>query len=410
MSNSLPVKDEPDKLTELAVINTLEQLEITVKQLHDEGISSKAIMVIYTGANPLEYLPKIENFVDRDKVIPVLRSRGLEAPVVIVWSNSTLDDLMLTCAYSRSTSRCIAIYSLFGLLHSNESLFQKLICSETPEIQSSIEEIWPPTKRLWLTPIISHTVIIQWSHDWGGWFIDNDKHDDKVSINLWICHILFYSNDPVYTFDKNELLHTPSIKKYAPTQSLSTGLSSQYLSMHWCEQCNCWTRSNFSREANAYYCIDCELAEEYADVPEIASSLKDFDRVLSSKKEINIKKTSIFLIALERWKLLTAEQQVQVQSHLALSGKVGHFVCKLLAGIAVVKAKPDQIIKLDQLCMYCWHQYTWLVEHISYQEWHGLFANGLSTWITHGWLKKKERGIYIRQFISSAENIINDEF
>lgn len=408
---SSPREDEPDKLTELAVPDTFEQLKITIKQLHDEGISSKAIMVVYTtDINPLEHLPELEKFVEKDKVIPVLRSRGLEAPVVIIWSDKTLDDLHLTCAYSRSTSRCIAIYNLFGLLRSSGSLFQKLICNETPEIQTSVEEMWPPTKRFQLTTITSHTLNVQWSHDWGGWFVENSRDDNKVSVNLWICHILFYSNAPVYIFDKNELLHMPFIRKYAPTQSLSTDLSSQHLSMYWCEQCGWWTRSDFSREANAYYCIDCELADEYIDVPEIANSLKDFDRILSSQREINKKEASIFLIALERWKLLTAEQQVQIQSHLALSGRMGHFVCKLLAGIAVVKAKPNQLIQLDQLCKYCWHQYTWLVEHTGYQEWHELFANGLSTWITHGWLKKKERGVYIRQFIPSAENIINEEF
>ena len=129
--------DESDTLQEILNADPLWQLHQTIEQLHKDSISPEHIMVIYWNTAPI-YRDGFERLVGQ--TISVYRCRGIEAPVVIIWSNSDpIDDITWACAYSRATSRCIAIYQPTTFLkHYSDYRFAQVLVSGEPRLSQWI--------------------------------------------------------------------------------------------------------------------------------------------------------------------------------------------------------------------------------------------------------------------------------
>lgn len=382
-----PRPEEHDVLSEYVVAKPLEQLQIILRQLHEEGIPAEAIMVIYTGNNAPGYLQGTMNFVG--KTISAYKSRGLESPVVIVWSNGKLDDGALFCAYSRATCRCIAVYRALELLEPSESSFCRVMKQEFPGVHHAIEAIWPPTKQYQLASVVTESASISWSHDWGGWFVQKNSGDDVANI-MWMCHLLFESKHPVYLFDAE----LKRILVYGDTKSPVDYSKDEYLSLRWCEKCEWWAR--MEHVSMKYNCIDCS-ASKYFPLAAEARSLTALDGLLkASHKRIDEQHESIFLLALQRWQALDPEQRKQIKKYISMKNRTGHTVSLLLIGMDVLQAKPGHIFKLAEWREHYRHINPWLSSRVESRAWASVFAQGLPLWIDNHWLKKVEKGLYCR--------------
>jgi hypothetical protein len=99
---------DPSTLVEIVSKDPRRELRKIIKQLlNEEGVPASAILVIHD-----KKPPDVENLLPKKNFVTIARCRGIEAPIVIIFARGMpLDDIMLSCAYSRATSRCIAIYA-----------------------------------------------------------------------------------------------------------------------------------------------------------------------------------------------------------------------------------------------------------------------------------------------------------
>lgn len=411
-----------DTLVEIATFEPLEQLYITLRQLGAEGVPPQAIMIIYINKDKKPtYTPDIGKLFSR--MISVHKCRGLEAPVVIVWNDGLIDDSLIACAYSRATSRCIAIYNVFQLTSEHLSIgenttsgsaFRKILRQDVAEIRTAIQEVWPPTNTLHITSIVKEPVKIEWSHDWGGWLIlrDEEKSTDwdtsniseMIVTNLWKCHLIFVSDTPVYVLDGRLWWSTWRISVYTPTRSLHTILASQGWLLEWCHMCGRWTKGlfkydNVSKQSTTL-CLECNVNRQSYPVPTLTRHLSSLGMDLMTSSEITYEaqQRTIFLTVLQGWYALTQKQQEQLCEHIQSldnKTKMSFWICKLLIGIDLVKAEYGNQIILAERQDYYWMRYPWLSQYISKEEWKKVVASSIGAWKTHQWLEKQDKGIYV---------------
>jgi len=396
-------ENEPDALVEYIESDPLERLHTVLKQLHEEGIPPQCILVVYNTREPPNYRPGVELLAKQ--TLSVYRARGLEAPVVIVWSSQFLHDHMLASAYSRATSRCIAIYSLQGLIPGQVGreiaagvFYQNL----RDAAQTEIEARWPPQKQFRLTPVVTDSAEVFWSHDWGGWFInspslfsDEEEQRKGIANELWAMHLLASSDVPVYALRATDRW----VYRYDPLYSLSDALSYEGLQLGWCDQCQWWGRIQKGSVPGHYYCMECMEGKQFLPAPEAIQKLRQRDKALIDPSyKLETDDMSIFLLALKLWHTLPHEQQLQVVriARSPLLGNPVRGVCKLLVGMRVVKTLPGDLVELLPLRMNYWQKCPWLEAHISREKWNVHMSSSVGVWIMHGWMEKIGKGVYRR--------------
>lgn len=411
-----PRANDPDTLTECAVPNPLEQLHTTLRQLHAEGIPPQAIMVVFLGEAP-RYQTEVEPYVGQ--TLSVYRCRGLEAPVVIIWSDGRIDDTLLSCAYSRATSRCIAIYHIHALSSQNSSVFHRLLLETSQDVRAAVQAyqsdrerksvhlpqsvpqtvpapVPPAMRSLHLTQVASKFAHIAWSHDWQGWLLEPQENvEDQIARHLWIYHLASTSSAPIYVpeFSKWE---SNKYSCYRPIDSLLDIPSRSYEFVDWCPRCQRITRrrkSDLLTQTNLP-CLDCESPVQSRDVPTIARSLTEFDQEGRTRDDQD---ESFFLMTLRRWLKLPDEQRKHFKASQYM-GRAGFEACKLLLGMDLLEMDPGQEVTLAERHEYYWQVNPWLMRHVNKAEWKTVVIASVTHWLGRGWLEKKKVGIYVRTF------------
>jgi hypothetical protein len=190
-----PREFESDAISEKLVINTDNYFKDIIQKLRDENISSKDIVVLSklgwsTNENDLELYTTVAKF------------RGMEAAVVVIVDAHLMDDAELFSAYSRATSRCIAIYDLEEVAWQKDSLFQKTL-TQFDENKILVDQVLIDSSSQYLIKDLKgcidfelNTIKLTWSPSWGAWLIEL-KNINDIS-ELWIDYLVAYQDWPVY--------------------------------------------------------------------------------------------------------------------------------------------------------------------------------------------------------------------
>ncbi|GGJ59753.1 hypothetical protein GCM10008938_52340 [Deinococcus roseus] len=431
-----PRPDDNESLTEIVDFRPEVRLFEILEDLMSKGINKNDIAVVYVDNLPAfpsyikEYKDRMsylyrEHLMDQiniDKILdkisqkyenflkyewleksinePVFigKFRGLEAPVVIVYAGNSVDTKKIACSYARSTTHCIAIYSISAFLRRQKDVdFLNVVLRNSPDIQKAVDEIWPFTKLINLKRI-SAEHHIYWNKYWGGWFIWNEELIDPVLEYLWLSHFLNKSKLPSYIVNTNnerwsvkKVLYEPSINDYTHVHK----------KLEWCYRCNRWTLHE--TEINVQWCIECN--EEFGDEFD-ENNLKDLDfheDIINnprSYKKDDFKNLPIFITLIGMYKKLSREDRSYIASiydDLESMDDPTKFAFRIGIGLILLKIKPGDPITTEEI-LEKWAQ--WFPEIVIDDSKKTSFIRpSISKWIKKGLIKKPNKNssnVYIR--------------
>ena len=380
---------EEDTLEEVAVFEPLRALYETIRKLHNEGVDSRYITVIYIRARPMfpsdfekmlnqtiEYTyskhqerheyqqaalrirqqyslyewyhrqSDIEGFFN--KVISIGKYRGLEAPIVIVYAEGKLDHASLACAYTRTTTKCIVIYNVISFFREDElNILQKIVVRDVAKVRSEVESRWPLDKAMPLELVVSKSATIYWSKSWKGWVIWEQWTNDPITTSLWRYHLVQTSNYPTYVINTRYEPWSISGVDYSDGNVIvSYGLD-------WCTECNSWTRWETGADK---YCLDCQDSIQVLPPKEDIAKLQREDYLLSNSNATKEERRylSPYLKAILYWGILDDINKDILRSRLRegvnIHGNLPYrYLFRIFTGIDILRTPVGAIIKRDEL-------------------------------------------------------------
>lgn len=249
-----PRENELDTLEELVVAEVDKALAEVLEKLKGAGLSRSDIAVLTKFGWGI---PNDSDF-NLARFETVSRFRGLEVPVVIVFRAEQMNDVELFCAYSRSTTLCIAIYDAEVIgVKGPGCRFQKILldnpgnveeakraklCAQSGEIvRSHFSPNW----------IDIRTANIAWLSNWGAWILEEK---DELS-TFWLDYLIYYHQLPVFSWEGKSLR---MVFYSSPVDSMtndSAGHTSYDLIA--CSHCSFPTPQQRIRETREWECLAC---------------------------------------------------------------------------------------------------------------------------------------------------------
>jgi Uncharacterized conserved protein (DUF2075) len=398
--------NEEDALTEYAVFNPLEKLHEVLKGLHKEGVPSKAITVIYTQHAP-NYETGIEKYIRSTESI--FRFRGLESPVVVIYAPNVKNDTVLLCAYTRATSRCIAIFDARDFINKKHNIQLIDQFEKSKYLPIGLEPILERFGKARITTplqeVIVKTASVSWSSQWKGWVIQENSNSDVVSAHLWRNYLCQSSRFPVF-YVSTDFYSGTHVDAHSNVRILTDTpiIDRQYIEL--CPHCNRWTRMIYQESNRTFLCQECNIHGSGQEIPkdEIQIILRYQDILLnwSTKEALEKRNLPIQLFALAYWRTLSPSHQTLVASKLNyFSGCLADDICDVFIAIDIAKLSPGEVILLDDL-RNKYQSPKWypnLKNQIDIDLWKKIISRRISRWISYNLIQKKSKntsGVYIR--------------
>jgi hypothetical protein len=271
-----------------------------------------------------------------------LRREVLESPVIIVWAAYGSDETSLLCAYTRATSRCIAIYDAVEIQKGTYKTFGQILLEKDKsgniqkEVDLGLTSSIFNAQKFRVNFVADKTINLSWCSDWSGWIIQS-KGFSEVAQFMWVYHLATTTNKPVYSwkeYDRKVLMYFDTVRK------LDDHDGGRYCTLDFCENCEILTPFTRVSQLDISKCVVCSCEKT-----EIAMSMietqREFDSTLVLKPQNSDldkqkkRKLSIFLIALGRWnKISENHKKVFCEDILKRSGTIGYCVIPILSEAA----------------------------------------------------------------------------
>jgi hypothetical protein len=399
---------EPDTLTEIVVEDTVKYLEQTIESLKKEGIPLKSMVIIDASNSRLS-----SNKLLGIDIFSASKFRGLESPVIIVWAAYGSDETSLLCAYTRATSRCIAIYDAVEIQKGTYKTFGQILLEKDKsgniqkEVDLGLTSSIFNAQKFRVNFVADKTINLSWCSDWSGWIIQS-KGFSEVAQFMWVYHLATTTNKPVYSwkeYDRKVLMYFDTVRK------LDDHDGGRYCTLDFCENCEILTPFTRVSQLDISKCVVCSCEKT-----EIAMSMietqREFDSTLVLKPQNSDldkqkkRKLSIFLIALGRWnKISENHKKVFCEDILKRSGTIGYCVTHLLvlSEILEMDEKQVDVISLDELVSKYQRWCPDLKERVEEASWRKLMGHGLNGWIQKGIIRKEPKRKWIYKKTSGFE-------
>lgn len=387
-----PREDQPDTLTEVAVLDPELELQRVLRQLNQAGVPPDAIAVIHHQPVRWEFPEEVKTLAGTVDTSP--RLRGMEFPMVIAYNMGFSGGRMYPInAYARATTRVIAIYSLWDLRlfeipeWEQDPFISALL--ENPELARAVNDPWAYlTDHLgWeLVPVSTEKIALFWSPTMGAWVCQSAG--DRLSEEIWINHILFQTPYPVVICKTDRGF--VGIRSYELPRPGLTGKQEQTIwKIGACPECEqLCVREQESGRPN---CLRCQPGKSISFPSDLARRLAHDEQILQHPDRYNrSEKLSLgpHLFALGVLRTLPADQFAMLEQYVIrkVRHRNGYQAFLALTGFDTMKATPGQLITLAAL-------------EQRYTNWFGRqYASALSQilptcfshWRIKGWLEELE--------------------
>lgn len=396
-----PRELEVDALEELLVAGMDEALNETLYRLSDSGVLSSDVVV----------LTKFGMSQKAKSDLPVLcdtvsRFRGLESPVVIILNAEQMNDTELFCAYSRSTSLCIALYDaeLLGARGADSQL-QSIVLSMPGNVDVA-ERAW---RSVYAGDMIKRSLNVDWLNlrsvelgwipEWQSWAVTSR---DTLS-PYWISFLASDYSWPIHFWNRRDLRN---VKYCSPVQSISTdSCGGLQLALLVCDSCAFLTPQKLDPRTteDIWICTVCDQnSAEWPDSPddEIINRIRLLDALVSidNPKRMSAKdRKSLPLLLAAGMSMRFAERTVMphpVGIDKITSGRVSY-----QAALGFVYALINLLPKGDRfeaarMASDLFSRYS-VPSGLTLQKWKSDFALACSVALKYGDLHKLEKGIYM---------------
>ncbi|MEH8018948.1 DEAD/DEAH box helicase family protein [Rheinheimera muenzenbergensis] len=273
---------EDDTLVELITHHPKSSLKKLMSELLSEGIPPAYITVLKPTflSVPKELIPsgvKLEN---------IGRFRGLESPFVIVYADPKMSNIEFFIAYSRATSRCIALFDAFHIQQKaygsiGPDLYTKHPQLVEQEVSRSLTSLM--LKSLALDEEELHTALpIYWSNKWSIYLLK--ENTDEITRSLLEIYLRTNSTPLVLTWGRNSVRTLSLI----PSDRISyeDDFSSDTYEIRECITC-CSATPQIIYNSQSDSCLSCSNNRTRERCSDFEDKLKEIGDVISYKKDLS---------------------------------------------------------------------------------------------------------------------------
>lgn len=396
-----PRELEVDALEELLVVGMDDALIQTLSRLEKTGVLNSDIVVLNKFGKDRESAPDLPVRCDT-----VSRFRGLESPVIIIRNAEQMDDTELFCAYSRSTSLCIAIYDaeLLGARGAGSQM-QSLVLSE-PGNAASAERAWRHAyagelvcQNLTVTWFNLRSVELGWIKEWNSWALVLKD----VLAPYWIDYLASHYRWNIYFWDKSDLRRA---RRCSPVKDVGTESPGDLAcALLPCESCAMMTpqKLDFQISESVWICDICNPAlGSEPNFPDdvVIDALRALDSLLVVENPRTMSKQdrkSLPISLAAGMSIRFAEKTVMphpIGIERITSGRVSyHAALGFVYALINLLAQGDRI-EVANVATDLYNRYL-VPSGLTLEKWKQDFALACSIAFRYQHLRKLEKGVYV---------------
>ncbi|MGV8842700.1 MAG: NERD domain-containing protein [Pseudomonas sp.] len=404
LQHSTPRTLEHDTAIEIITANPCQEASAIRQKLIDSGVLPEDIVVLTARFIPRHYIDYLVK--ERPRCEVITKFRGLEAAVILILGADLLDTAELFSAYSRATSKCIAIYNAGSRYWSGTEVFKSRLKS-FPQNQAILQE---EKNKLRIDNIIAHcterkplnlvSLNISWAETWRSWLIEADY--DQPLVKMWIAYLAHKLPQPIFFWPKNATTRFYLAKINPSLSPDSAGspdsYSSKNLYFYSCKTCGDLTPHTDIIKSS---CTLCETEADRTPYPStdiidavrlmdgmVSGELpKDRIRELQPDLPLNIAAAAALFRA-ERKKMRSNVLKVQLPS-----GRKLYLIAFAFAQARIAAFQPGTVMDVNGLADEIYDRFKGLA-YISSVEWRKIFANAMGTFYSKGYMTKIDKGYY----------------
>ncbi|AYL81055.1 ATP-dependent RecD-like DNA helicase [Pseudomonas syringae pv. actinidiae] len=403
LQHSTPRTLEHDTAVEIISADPCKEASQIRKKLIDSGVPPEDIVILIARFIPKQYIEYLVR--ERPHCEAITKFRGLEAPIILILGAELLDTAELFSAYSRATSKCIAIYNAASYSWSGKEAFRSRLKS-LPNHQATLQE---EKNKLRIDYIVARSterkslklssLNIFWAESWRAWFIEADE--DQSLVKMWIAYLAHKLPQPIFFWPKDSNTRF-YFAKLNPSSADSADSPNSYLTQslvfYPCKECG-----DLTPHADIIKTI-CKLCETEVDrTPYPDSSVIDEIRIMDglisgelAKDRIRDLQPNLPLNIAAAASLFRAQRNKMRSNVLKVqlpAGRRFYLIAFIFVQVRVATSKPGSVMDINALADEIYGRFNVLTS-ISSAEWRKIFANAAGTFYSKGYIKKISKGFY----------------
>ncbi|MFH6955289.1 AAA family ATPase [Pseudoalteromonas sp. XMcav1-K] len=198
-----PREYESDTLSELVVASPKHSLKQLIERLISDGIPPSYITVLkptFLGV-PESLVPAGVNIENIGKF------RGLESPIIIIYADHKMTNTEFFVAYSRATSKCIAIFEAFHVKNGSYGVVgPDLYSNNTDSIDKEVSRSL--TSQFFAELNFNNISIydglpVCWCHEWNSYVLIPEQGNREVTKSLFEIFLRSELTPEIFTWSKN---------------------------------------------------------------------------------------------------------------------------------------------------------------------------------------------------------------
>lgn len=369
--------------------------------------------LIESGVNPddiITLIDSIQGFNHHDylvsKKIPfeaIARFRGLECPIVIILGAEGVGTAELFSAYSRATTKCIAIYDIKNVFWDSDGGFQTRLennatSKEIIEVERSKLRIRSIVERsTTATKLVTKSIDISWADEWKVWLIELEE--DETPVMLWLDYLSQMARDPIIYWIKHTLSQAYYIKLEDATPE-EFGYHIRIELMHCLRCCRVTPHKDFRN----WTCVLCapEINKRHGALDvDLIQKIEHYDRIItgqiSDKSKIPELRSKLPIPIAAAASLLYASRNKLRSRILDIplpEGKDMYRVAFAFAQSRIAIWPREEKMAVHEIATAIYDRYESLSE-ISLKTWQSVFANAMGTIYSKQYTIKIDKGVYI---------------
>ncbi|WP_260961026.1 nuclease-related domain-containing DEAD/DEAH box helicase [Pseudomonas citri] len=395
-----PREVEVDSALEIMTIDPHQELKSIRSQLIEGGVKSDDIIILIDsiqGNKHYDYLVS-----EKIPFEAIAKFRGLECPIVIVLGAEGLGTAELFSAYSRATTKCIALYNVKNLYWDSEGGFQ-LRLENNP---TSKNIITMERSKLRIRNIVecntsviklsTKSIDISWAEEWRAWIVELETNETPVM--LWLDYLSKMVCNPVIYWIKNTLNQVYYIKM----ESLDSEESGLHLQVEL-KNCPVCCRITPHKGLRHNKCVFCSLDRAHNhELPDSAlmREIEQYDKLITGQitdkvKSLELRNGLPIAIAAAA-SLLYASRNKRREKILEVplpQGKDMYRVAFAFAQSRIATWPREGRMAVHDIAEEIYNRYESL-SNITLKSWQSIFANAMGTLYAKHYTIRLYKGVY----------------
>ncbi|MDD1976205.1 nuclease-related domain-containing DEAD/DEAH box helicase [Pseudomonas tussilaginis] len=395
---SSPRVSEPDTALEIITLTPCEELLRIKKDLISNGVHESNIVVL-TGSiidKQYFYFLKGEGLVTEN----IAKFRGLESPVVIVLGAEALDTAELFSAYSRATTKFVAIYNAHNRQWKGRLDFQSRL-QGNPESAAVLNKAQVPLRiRNMVSGCTSITSLgmksldVMWAGDWNAILVEFKSHESQLV--LWVNYLSRLISHPIFIWYGDTLT---KFYMLVPERHGDVEACGHYpLTMDECKKCGSLTPHSDVAKIRCALCYTVEnrllppdqgAIEKIALYDKVITSQLPAGQTLELRPQLPLEVAAVAAhMRANKNKMRSKILQVQLPS-----GRNLYTAAFVFAQSRIAVCQPGNVMSVDVLADEIYQRYTQL-EQVSPAEWRSILASAFATFKQKGYVVKIGKKLY----------------